>query len=244
MKTKIFIAFLIVSAIAMAGKKVKPEVFSTENYGSKNNGTSLQLKFEKGTEHNHPLFAVWLADENGEYIQTLYVSESIGKGVFKRINKSKGRWLPGEIQRPAALPYWVHQRNEKNENGGLLPTPKNPVPDAYTGATPQASYVLNVKTEQPLIGRYKIMLELNQTWDWNEFWFNALFPDEKEYRTSSQPALIYAADINSDKKGVDIQLNPIGHAHYAGKDGSLTSDLSTLTTALNIAKSISVKILP
>ncbi|MBV5342325.1 hypothetical protein JZU68_01465, partial [bacterium] len=76
-----------------------------------------QLRFERGIEHNHPLFAVWLADDEGNYIQTLYVSESIGKGVFKRINKSKGRWLAGEIQRPAALPYWAHQRNEKNENG-------------------------------------------------------------------------------------------------------------------------------
>jgi len=242
MRTKIFIALLLVSGFAIAGKKVKPEKFTVENYGKNNAGTELQIRFERGAEHNYPLFAVWLADEEGNYIQTLYVSESIGKGVFKRINKSKGRWMPGEIQRPAALPYWAHQRNEKNENGGLLPTPKNPVPDAYTGATPVTSFVLNVKTEQPLSGKYKIMMEINQTWDWNEYWYNARFPDEKEYRTSSQPALIYAADINSDTKGVEVPLKPIGHAHYAGKDGSLTTDLSTLSTALKIAKSITVKL--
>ena len=242
MRTKIFIALLLVTGFAIAGKKVKTEKFSVENYGTNNSGTALQIRFERGAEHNYPLFAVWLADDEGNYIQTLYVSESIGKGVFKRISKSKGRWLAGEIQRPAALPYWAHQRNEKNENGGVLPTPKNPVTDAYTGATPTTSFVLNVKTEQPLSGNYKIMVELNQTWDWNEYWFNARFPDEKEYKTSCQPALIYAAEINTDKKGVEVPLKPIGHGHYSGKDGSLTTDLSTITTALRIAKNITVKV--
>lgn len=244
MRTKIFLAILLISGVAVAGKKVKPEKFSQENYGSKNGGTSLQFRFERGSEHNHPLFAVWLADEGGNYIQTLYVSESIGKGVFKRISKAKGRWMPGEIQRPAALPYWTHQRNEKNEKGGWLPTPKTPVPDAYTGATPQTSFLLNVTTEKPLNGNYKVMFELNQTWDWNDYWFNARYQDDMEYKTSCQPALIYAADINSDKTGIETQLRPIGHGHYSGKDGSLTTDLSTITTALKIAKSISVKIQP
>jgi len=242
MRTKIFIALVLVAGFVFAGKKVKTELFSVEKYGTKNTGTSLQLKFAKGVEHNHPLFALWLADDKGKYIQTLYVSESIGKGVFKRGSRATGKWMPGEIQRPATLPYWIHQRNEKNEKGGLLPTPQNPVVDAYTGATPQSSFVLNVITEKPLNGNYKIMLELNQSWDWNEAWYNARFPDDKEYKTSSQPALVYAADINSTKIGVEIPLKPIGHSHYSGKDGSLTTDLNTITTALKIAKNISIKV--
>jgi polyphosphate kinase len=35
-------------------------------------------------------------------------------------------------------------------------------------------------------------------------------------------------------------LNPIGHGHYAGKDGKLYTDLSTFTTALQIATEIKV----
>lgn len=242
MRTKIFIAILLVAGFAVAGKKVKTENFSVENYGTKNTGTALQIKFQKGTEHNHPLFAIWLADEKGNYIQTLYVSESIGKGVFKRSSRSSGKWLPGEIQRPATLPYWFFQRNELNEKGGLLPTPRKPVADAYTGATPQASFIVNVKTEKPLNGKYKIMFEINQSWDWNEAWYNDRFPDDKEYKTSSQPALVYSADINSENKGVEILFKSIGYSHYSGRDGSLTTDLSTITTALKIAKYISVKV--
>jgi polyphosphate kinase len=38
----------------------------------------------------------------------------------------------------------------------------------------------------------------------------------------------------------EYTLNPIGHGHYAGKDGLLYTDLSTFTTALKIAQSIKV----
>lgn len=242
MKTNIVISLLVISAAMFAAKKNKQEQYSMHKYGVENVGTELVFKFEKGKEHNYPLFAIWLADENGKYIQTLYVSESIGKGVFDRSKRTAGKWQSGEIQRPATLPYWLHQRNVKNDEGGLLPTPKQPVVDAYTGATPLASFILSVKTEKKLEGKYRVMLELNQSWDWNEYWFNAKFPDDKEYKTSSQPALVFMAEINSGESNKEISLKPIGHSHYSGKDGSLNPDISTLSTALKIARKITVKV--
>jgi len=235
------LATLLAIAIAASGKK-KPEVFTEENYGIKNTGTSLTLTFEKGKEHNHPLYAIWLADENGRFIQTLYVSESIGHGTFKRVSRKTGRWMAGEIQRPASLPYWAYQRGIKNEYGTYLPTPKQPEVDAYTGATPQTSFVMHLKTEKPLNGKYKIMLELNQSWDWNEFWTNDRFPEDKEYKTSSQPALVYSTDIDTAKPAAAYEMKPVGHSHYSGQDGSLTTDLSSMTTALDIAGKIVVKL--
>lgn len=239
MKTKLLIAYLLLLTLTISAKK-KPEVFTEYNYGMKNSGTSISIKFEKGPEHNHPLFAVWLANENGQYIQTLYVSESIGKGVFKRASRKTGRWLSGEIQRPAALPYWANQRDVKNEYGTYNPTPKQPVVDAYTGATPSSSFLLHVRTEKPLSGKYKILLELNQSWDWNEYWTNDKYPGDKEYKTSSQPALVYKADIDTNNRGIEYSMKPIGHSHYSGADGSLYPDLSTMTSALKIANKITV----
>jgi hypothetical protein len=241
MKTKIILAALLVITTGISAK-TKKTIFSEENYGVNNAGTSVTIQFEQGKEHNHPLFAIWLADEKGNYIQTLYVSETIGKGVFKRASRKTGHWLAGEIQRPAALPYWAHQRNIKNEYGNFLPTPKQPVIDGYTGATPLASFILHAKTEKPMIGKFKILLELNQTWDWNEFWTNDMYPNEKEYRTSCQPALVYSVDIDSNNSDAEYLMKPIGHSHYSGADGSLNPDLSTITTALQIAKKITVKI--
>lgn len=239
MKTKIIMALLLVFAVTMSAKK--PENFASYIYGYNDQCTLISLKFEKGKEHNHPLFAVWLADENGKFIQTLYVSKSIGKGVFEHGSRKTGQWMPGEIQRPATLPYWAHQRGVINEYGTYMPTPKNPEVDAYTGATPLESFIINVKTEKALKGKYKIMLELNQSWDWNDYWHNSRYPEDKEYKTSSQPALVYSAEIDTKKPG-EIEMKPIGHSHYSGKDGSLTTDLSTITTALKIAKRITVTI--
>jgi len=241
MKTKIILAVLLVITTGISAKN-KKTLYSEENYGVNKVGTSVTIQFEQGKEHNHPLFAIWLADENGNYIQTLYVSETIGKGIFKRANRKTGQWLAGEIQRPAALPYWGHQRGIVNEFGNYLPSPKQPEVDAYTGATPLASFILHTKTEKPLKGKYKIMLELNQTWDWNEFWTNDMYPNEKEYRTSCQPALVYSADIDTTNPSAEYVMKPIGHSHYSGADGRLNPDLSTITTALQIAKKISIKI--
>jgi len=241
MKTKLILAALLVLTVSVLAKK-KPEVFSEHIYGVNNNGSTISIRFEKGKEHNHPLFAIWLADENGKYIQTLYVSESVGHGIFVRANRSSGKWMGGEIQRPATVPYWAHQCGVKNQYGNYLPTPKQPIVDAYTGATPSSSFILKVKTEKPLSGKYKVYLEVNQSWDWNDYWSNDLYPDNKEYRTSSQPALVYVVDIDTNNPSGNYDMNPIGHSHYAGADGSLNTDLSTITTALKIAKKINVTI--
>jgi hypothetical protein len=241
MKTRIIFSMLIILIASVSGKQ-KPEIFSQLNYGIKNTGTSFTIQLEKGKEHNHPLFAIWLADENGKYIQTLYVSESIGLGVFKRANRKTGKWLAGEIQRPATLPYWAHQRGIKNAFGTYMPTPKQPELDANTGATPTASFIMNVKSDKTFFGKFKVMLELNQSWDWNEYWTNDLYPNDKEYKTSSQPALIYSVDIDTNKPLSEYIMQPIGHSHYAGADGSITKDSKTITTALQIAKKITVKV--
>lgn len=238
MKTKLLlIACLFVVPFAFAVKK--PEVITTHTIGVAKNGTALMLKFEKGKQHNHPLFAVWLADSNGKFLETLYVSESIGKGVFPRVDRKKGAWMAGSIQRPAALPYWAHQRNIPNEFGSYNPTPAHPELDGNTGATPQSSFILNLKSSKVLNGTYTVFVELNQSWDWNEFWYNDRFPGNKEYMTSSQPALVYSVVIDTRQKQA-YSMKPVGHSSYDGADGSLTTDLSTLTTALRIAKSLTV----
>jgi len=238
MKTKlVLIACLFVSTISFAAKK--PEVMTPHTIGVTKTGTALMIKFEKGKQHNHPLFAVWLADMNGKFIETLYVSESIGKGVFPRVDRKKGAWMAGPILRPAALPYWAHQRNVKNEFGSYNPTPAHPELDGNTGATPQSSFILNLKSSKELSGNYIVYVELNQSWDWNEFWYNDRFPGNKEYMTSSQPALVYSVLIDTRQKQA-FPMKPVGHSSYDGSNGDLTTDLSTLTSALRIAKSLTV----
>lgn len=204
-------------------------------------GPMISVSFKKGESHNHPLMAIWTEDESGKYIETLYVAESIGKGIFQHGVKSGGQWMPGEVRRPAALPYWGHKRGIKAGDGYFLPTPDQPVADAITGPTPAGNFILKARTTVPPTGRFRVMLEINQSWDWNEYWTNTKYPDDEQYKTSSQPAVVYEALIDPTIPGQAYSMKAIGRSHYSGKDGGLYTDLETLTSALKIAGEITVQ---
>lgn len=245
MKTKHILNIIAIALFIITGCKSTnvPEAEVPETFTSNVNGKGpeLQVEFIRGEAHNHPLMAIWVEDTNGNYIQTLYVAESLGKGIFQHGDATSGQWLPAEIRRPAALPVWSHSRGVKETDGLFVPTPENAVADAYTGATPQISFVLNTRLDQPGPDKFYVLFEVNQTWDWNEYWTNNKYPDDPVYKTSCQPSLIYRAlvDLNDGKKEYDMKL--IGRGHHSGKDGKIYTDLETMTTALNITRSIKVR---
>jgi len=203
-------------------------------------GPLIIIEFKKGKYHNHPLMAVWIEDTSGRFIQNIYVAESIAKGVFRHADNSRGQWMPGEIRRPAALPYWGHKWGIKAEDGLYLPTSKNPLPDAVSGPTPQSNFIIQSRLADTALQVFRVMLEINQSWDWTEYWTNNKFPDDQEYKTSSQPALVYSATIDLTRDVREAEMQVIGRSHYSGKDGNLYNDLATMTTALQIARSVKV----
>lgn len=205
-------------------------------------GMEVEIEFEKGPQHNHPLMVVWTESTEGQYIETLYVPESISKGVFQHGKKSKGSWEPGPIRRPAALPYWSHKRGVQEEDGYYIPTQETPMADAITGPTPQGNFILNSHLLNQYSEQFRILLEINQSWDWNEFWTNDKYPDDIQYKTSSQPSVVYGVTVFRNSNNKSYQMLPLGHGHYSGANGELYTDLSSLTTALEIAQKITVKV--
>lgn len=208
------------------------------------NGTGQQLviEFTKGEAHNHPTMAFWVETLDGQYLQTLYVTRSVATGFFGYGELSETEWQrdSGPAYRPAALPYWFHRNSPNREI--YVPTTENPIPDTYSGATPKGSFLLKTHTDNELPRQFRLIMEINQTWDWNRYWTNSKYPDNLNYKTSCQPALVYAVTIDLDSPVEEYYLNPIGHSHYAGENGWLYTDLSTMTTALDIAEKIKVKI--
>jgi len=219
-----------------------PENVIKTNEGKE--GLTIELTFQRGISHNHPLMAVWTETMEGKYIQTLYVAQSIAKGIFNYGDKSQNFWKPGEIRRPAALPYWSHKRGIIEVDGLFVPTAKTPMPDAITAATPKSDFLLISKANETTVSQFRLLFEINQTWDWNEYWTNNKYPDDKEYKTSCQPSVIYSVDIDLNNLKDNYELKPIGHGHYSGKTGELFTDISTLTTALHIAEKITAKVTP
>lgn len=243
MKKNIQIIALSLTIIACSTSRM-PEVEALEYFtiNPAGQGPALEIRMVKGEGHNHPLMAIWIEDENGEFVQTLFVAESIGKGIFQHGDASMGFWKPGEIRRPAALPYWSHQRGIKAIDGLYLPTPDNPVPDAYTGPTPRSSFIINTRMNQPGLTKFNVFFEINQTWDWNEYWTNNKYPENEEYKTSCQPALVYSVLIDLEDAKDEYTMNLIGRSHHSGSNGELFDDIHTLTTALHIAEQIVIRI--
>jgi len=214
----------------------------TIRIGDTGSGLSMQIEFINGPAHNHPTFAIWMEDMDQKYLSTLFVTKSIATGIFGHGSIQKEVWdnKPGPQQRPATLPYWLHKRSEAL-NVPLLPDPTHPVLDGYTGATPLNNFVITTGAPKDISHKVRIMMEINQPWDWNEYWTNSLY-DDPDYRTSCQPSLVYSVTVDLDKPGTEYFMNPIGHGQYAGKDGLLYTDLRTLTTALKIIDHVSVKL--
>lgn len=241
MKQIIIILLLILGSMlqpfAQIGSKKVIE-FET-NTGAK--GEKLEIIFNKGKKFKDPTFAIWIEDMEGKYIETLYVTQYLGSGIFRHAKRAEGRPLSkrGPAKRPSALPVWLHQRN----NGiFLLPTPDAPVADAISGATPKNNFILSTVCTQQLPTQFKVMFEINQPFDYNEYWSKELHPAEFDYNYSAQPALVYAAVIDISKKSDKVQFELIGHSHYSGRNGELYSDVSLFPTALSIVEKMYVAI--
>jgi hypothetical protein len=244
---RIFIFVIVALTAACSQGTVKKHNVTGEqktiiNTNPGGNGPEISLELYKGKSFYYPLMAAWLEDEAGNYIQTLYVPVTIATGVFKYGRKENNKWIAASKRSPQTLPYWSHKRGVLASDGLYMPEPGNPVPDAYSGATPVKSFVLNTRADNPLPDVFRVLFEINQNWDWNEYWTNNKFPDDENYKMSCQPALVYEAIIDTRKSVITYALKPVGHSHYSGNTGELFTDLSTLTTALSIVDSIIVRV--
>lgn len=241
MRTLVFILIIIIFSACTSQQKIESTV---ENIITRPEQINSQLEFNltPGKYHNHPSFAVWVEDLEGNYIETLYVTKYYASGIFARGEAAQGKWKnePGNVRRPATLPYWSHKRNIKAPDGLYAPSTETAVPDALTGATPKAGF--NLKTGSKVTGEkmFRILFEVNQAWDSNDFWTNDKYPDNFDYKTSLQPALVYAVTVSPGNAGKTLYLNPIGHSHPWGENGELFTDLTTITTAREIFGKIAV----
>lgn len=219
--------------------EIEKTILTTNKEGK---GPQITVEFEKGESFYYPLFAIWLEDESGKYLQTLYVAKSVATGFFEYAIQEGNRWRSGYKRAPQSLPYWAHKRGILASDGLYVPDKNSAVPDAYSGETPVKGFVLNSRADGPLPGKFRVMLEVNQNWDWNEFWTNDKYPGDKNYLMSCQPAVVYEALVDSANRDASYTMKAVGHSHYSGETGELFTDLSTLTTALKIAAEISVSV--
>ena len=191
----------------------------------------LQFRIEQNREMilfsrygNPPQFAIWLEECETGAERTVFVTYCSGTGKWK-----------GKFECPSSLARWygVFQR----ENGcKSLPGPKGAAPDAVTGATPEsAAFEHSVRVES---GRQWVCwVEVNMSADFNETFVESNErTGEVDTDQCGQPGLLYRGVITAEP-GAAVELTPYGYSLF---DGSIERDLSVITTAKNIFKSVQV----
>jgi hypothetical protein len=210
-------------------------------------GAELAIDFRKGSSFdtgNMPLYACWVEDVGGNFIQDLFVADAAATNVM--------RFTQTWETRPEALPYWAHKacienpyaNNPLHDTIGLylaLPTVDGgPIPadlDAVTGATQYVDFLLSSKRKGDGIRQFKVLFEINKSFDSNGYYNSAFSSDP--YYDGSQPSLVYGTVIDLDSSKVDYTMKLLGSGHYAGRDGGLYS-AGQHTTALNMVDRIVV----
>jgi hypothetical protein len=157
-----------------------------------------------------PQIAVWIEDDQGNYVSTITAT---GKSV-------KNNWKSAPKEgRPEALPVWNHKRQNSAEEI-----------DIVSSATPKGSVDIQIDNGSLINGQdYNIYLEINHSFDYNDYW------TKDNSGVNGQPSLIYYAQFTA---GVScrIPLVPIGHGSVDGSNGDIASGLENFTSALSIVK--------
>jgi len=243
MKRYILVLFSFISVYAFNHCKAPEKATESiviKNTNIDNESAKISISLVKGEYYNHPTFVIWKEDMNEKYVETIFVTKSYASGIYgyEMVGDSVWRSVSGKSIQPAALPYWTYKKGKINGKT-YVPTPDNPFVDGYTGATPKQNFKFETGGNTAK-DSYRILLEINQTADWNNYWTNNKYPDNPAYKHSAQPSIIYAVSINNADSV--FYMNPIGHGDPKGETGKLYTDLSTLTTVKEILESVKIVI--
>lgn len=187
-------------------------------------------------QKNAPQIAIWIEDTNGNYITTIFVSHKIATEGWMA---NKGN------RRKESLPVWCYARGVVYSDGLYLPTNDKPVSDAISGATPKGSFDIKVRPAGSL-RKFVVKVELNHSTDWNEYYPKNAREGDSNYSGGSggsgQPAVVYATEIDLDASQKQYVASLVGHSSPDGSNGEISADVSSLSSALNIVKLITVNI--
>jgi len=176
--------------------------------------------------------AIWLSDEKGVFVDTVYVTRYIAKkGLGNRRGGLDDKWGGPRL---STLPVWAHSRGVDYGNGNFYPPKSKPLPDAITSATPKAGkFLWEWKPKKALeSSNYFYYIEVNKSFDKNEH------HNYSWYRC--QPSVVWRGIITVGNQISKSEAKIIGHGHVAGEDGSINTDLSKLTTALHLIEKVEV----
>ena len=168
-----------------------------------------------------PQLAIWLEDQNGRYIKTLYVTKKA----------SALSWFFGPKEgRPESLPVWYHASKHDSSKSAASASSDQKEIDAVTSATPKGGLVLNQKIDD---ASCVIKVEVNASFDYNSTW------TKKNSGVNGQPSLVYQALVPAGQKE-ELTFELIGSGSPDGSDGSVHKNAAGIDSAKTIVRIINV----
>ena len=116
----VILAAMLLSVIAVAQSSKK---------AVKASALEVSFNYQRQAGPGSNQYAVWIENEKGEFVKTLFVTSYTAKGRSRGGEPAKR----GYIVRPACVPVWVKDSKAEEKTDVQL--------DAVTGATPQAGGV-------------------------------------------------------------------------------------------------------
>ncbi|MDQ2075909.1 DUF4405 domain-containing protein [Marinimicrobium sp. ABcell2] len=229
-------------------------------------GLGLTIDVRTGPYYRWPQYAIWLETLDGNLIEPIYVTGKLASNrfdirvvpkdasavltsdpfesgeqspeqIFSFINEPETR---DQRLRPESLPVFLHAMGAAQRSAiDSLEL------DGYTGATLLDSFLLSANAQAQLGEPFKVRFEINQSFDFNDYWSSNRFPDDPVYSGdgySAQPSLIYEAIIDPRSAARYYPMSVVGRGHHSGRDGHVHPDISTMTTALELVDRIIVEV--
>ena len=151
----------VITAIIVTMLLVIPAVaLSKKGKAAKANTLEVSFNYQRQAGPGSNQYAVWIENEKGEFVKTLFVTSYTTKG------RARGGEQPkrGYIVRPACVPVWVKTSKAEEKTDVQL--------DAVTGATPQSggvqTFTWDFTDEQGKAvpqGTYKVKVEATLIFD-------------------------------------------------------------------------------
>ena len=142
----VIVIAMLVSVIAVAQSK--------KSQGAKLQSLEVSFNYQKQAGPGSNQYAVWIENNKGEVVKTLFVTSYTTKGRTRAGEEP----MRGYVKRPNCVPTWVKASKASEKSDQQL--------DPFTGATPQAgglqTFVWDFTDQQGKAvpqGTYKVLVE-------------------------------------------------------------------------------------
>lgn len=178
-----------------------------------------------------PQMAIWLENSIGKKVSDIYVSE------YFYIQAKNDM-----VKQPENLPVWLFRTgyDPHMQDGTLLPDPPVPKTDATCGATPKKKFSKDFTISEKG-DRFTLYFEINNSFDFNDTFKRVVDRQSNAYNVANgQPSLIYKVDFNPRTINKE-ELILFGYGSALGISGKIYKDLSVITDAKNIVKTVYIE---